>query len=170
MAMNRFRPLLLGLALTLLGSATMAQSVWKWRDANGTLQLSDQPPPSSVPDKNILSRPSTPKTVVSRAETAAAPASAASVPLRADASLEANKKKLQTEQAAAEAERKKAEKARIDDQKATNCQRAKAQLAMLESGVRVARPNLKGEREFLDDKGRAEEVNRSRAVIQDSCQ
>jgi hypothetical protein len=41
---------------------------------------------------------------------------------------------------------------------------------MLESGVRVARPNDKGEREFLDDKGRADEVNRTRAAVNDNCQ
>lgn len=74
------------------------------------------------------------------------------------------------DKAAADTDRKLADKARVDAMKADNCKRAKAQLAMLESGVRVARPNDKGEREFLDDKARADEVNRTRGAVNDNCQ
>ena len=54
--------------------------------------------------------------------------------------------------------------------KAENCTRAKAQLTTLDSGIRVARANAKtGEREFLDDKQRADEAKRTRDVITSDC-
>lgn len=170
--MTRHHPALLVLSLALLAGAAQAQNIWKWRDANGVMQFSDHPPPNSVPAKDIVSRPGTQaqRAPVAADASASAPESAGSAAARTDAELEARKKKLQADKAAADAERKQADKARVDAQRADNCKRAKAQLAMLESGVRVARPNEKGEREFLDDKARAEEVNRSRAAVGDNCQ
>jgi hypothetical protein len=43
------------------------------------------------------------------------------------------------------------------------------QLRGLDEGLRVARVNEKGEREFLDDKGRAEEAARNRETINADC-
>jgi len=170
--MNRHHPALLVLSLAVLAGAAHAQAIWKWRDANGVMQISDQPPPNSVPVKDIVSRPGTQRAplVVLADASASAPEASGSAPVRADAELEARKKKLQADKAAAETERKQAEKARIDALKADNCKRAKAQLAMLESGARVARPNEKGEREFLDDKARSDEINRTRGAVNDNCQ
>jgi hypothetical protein len=169
--MIRPYPALLVLSLAMLASAAQSQNIWKWRDPNGTLQVSDQPPPNSVPLKDVISRPGNQRApVVVPDASASAPEAAASAPARTDAELEARKKKLQADKLAADAERKQADKARVDALKADNCKRAKAQLAMLESGVRVARPNDKGEREFLDDKARADEVSRSRSAVNDNCQ
>lgn len=174
---HRYPALFLVTLATLAGAAqAQNQNIWKWRDTNGVMQISDQPPPNSVPLKDIVSRPEVPSRrsapVVTAAPDAAAPeaGAAASASARVDNELEARKKKLQTDKAAADADRKQADKARVDALKADNCKRAKAQLAMLESGVRVARPNDKGEREFLDDKARAEETNRARSAVNDNCQ
>ena len=54
-------------------------------------------------------------------------------------------------------------------QRGENCQRARSQQAALESGQRIARLNDKGEREVLDDKGRAEELRQAREVIASEC-
>lgn len=164
-------PALLLVSLAMLAGAAQAENIWKWRDANGVVQFSDQPPPHSVPAKDIMSRPGAQRTSVVVADAAAsAPEAAGSAPARADAELEARRKKMLADKAAADTDRKLADKARVDAMKADNCKRAKAQLAMLESGVRVARPNDKGEREFLDDKARADEVNRTRGAVNDNCQ
>ncbi|MFG5410725.1 hypothetical protein ABXN37_24710 [Piscinibacter sakaiensis] len=40
---------------------------------------------------------------------------------------------------------------------------------MLDDGVRIARTNEKGEREILDDKARAAEQARLRAVVAADC-
>lgn len=160
------------IALSLAATPVWAQSIWKWRDANGTLQVSDQPPPISVPDKNILSRPGGQKLAISAADMAAseptdaAPAVAGS---GADNDLEARKRKLQADKVAAEAKAKQAAKVAEASRKADDCQRARSQLAMLSSGQRVTRPNAQGEREFLDDAGRAAEIARSQRIADAAC-
>jgi hypothetical protein len=175
MAFNRTRTALLGLALAVIASPLFAQSIWKWRDANGRIQVSDQAPPVSVPEKNILSRPGgQPPSVVPAEGIGAAPSpvpatTTATVPPGTDPTLEARTRKLQAEKTAADAERKRADKANEAARKADSCQRARNQLAMLESGVRASRPNDKGEREFLDDKGRADEVERTRRQVNSNC-
>jgi hypothetical protein len=54
-------------------------------------------------------------------------------------------------------------------QRAENCRNARAHLAALDTGQRIARFNDKGEREVLDDKQRADETRRAREVIASEC-
>jgi hypothetical protein len=99
---------------------------------------------------------------------AAAPgASAAAAPRNpVDAELEEKRKKAEADAAA----KAKADQQRVAALRADNCSRAKAQMATLESGIRLAQTNPKtGEREFLDDKQRADEVRRTRDVIGENC-
>ena len=42
-------------------------------------------------------------------------------------------------------------------------------MAALNEGMRMTRTNEKGEREVLDDKGRAEEMQRARSVMASDC-
>lgn len=146
-----------------------AHAQWKWKDRNGQTHVSDLPPPRDIPEKDVLQRPAEP---VRRAGAAAPAASAASNAVataetrpRVDPALEARRQKAEQEQKA----RAKAEEDRVATQRAENCQRARQHLAGLESGMRVARLNDKGEREILDDKGRADEVQRTRQVIASEC-
>ena len=53
--------------------------------------------------------------------------------------------------------------------RAENCARARNHLAALNDGLRLTRTNEKGEREVLDDKGRAEEMQRARAIVASDC-
>ncbi|MCO5979214.1 DUF4124 domain-containing protein [Ideonella oryzae] len=164
--MTLSRLCLLGL-LALATTAASAQSIWKWRDRDGHVMVSDRPPGAEVPDKDILQRPSA-------AHMAAAPSDAASPsapPASAgiDKDLEARKNKLAQAQAADKDAKIKATKERVSAEKAQNCQRARNQLQMLQSGARMARANDKGEREFLDDKARAEEITRAQQQISNSC-
>ena len=144
-----------------------ASAQWKWRDKSGQTQYSDLPPPSGTPEADILQRPS--PTAAPRA-TAPSAASTASAPLLVpktggDPELEARRKKAEQDEAA----KKKVEDDRIAVAKVDNCARAKVQLKALDDGQRLSRINAKGEREFLDDKGRAEEAQRSRNVIAADC-
>ena len=68
------------------------------------------------------------------------------------------------EAARAEADKQKAAAARKD-----NCQRARDQLATLDSGQRIARIKADGEREILDDDMRAKETKRARDIIASEC-
>jgi hypothetical protein len=146
--------------------ALPAAAQWKWRDSTGHTQYSDTPPPPSVPEKDILQRPSAPAPV-SRAPVAASAASdaAAPAPKTVDSELEAKRKKADQDAA----DRKKAEDAKLAAARAENCANAKAQMRTLDSGMRIARVNEKGEREFLDDKARAAETERTRAAMTSDC-
>ena len=159
---------LLGLALLATSLAPHdAQAQWTWRDKSGQINASDRPPPREVPDKDILSRP-TPdarRTTTPAPAATAAPGAAASAPSAMDKEVQARKRATEQEQAA----KAKAEEERTAAVRAENCRSARSHLASLESGQRIARTNDKGEREILDDAGRASELRRAREVIASDC-
>jgi hypothetical protein len=86
-------------------------------------------------------------------------------PSAADAELEAKRKKAEADLAA----KNKAQEEKIAAAKADNCSRARSQLRMLDSGVRIARVNDKGEREILDDKQRADDTKLAKEAIASDC-
>ena len=162
--------IVLSAALLGLTLALPAEAQWKWRDAHGQTQYSDLPPPAGVAEKDILQRPGGAAAARRAAAAAAAPASAASAaPLAAarasDPELEAKRKQAEQEAAA----KKKAEDDKIAAARAENCKRAQAQMRTLDSGIRIARVNEKGEREIIDDTARAAETKRTQGVIASEC-
>lgn len=156
-----------------------AEAQWKWKDKGGRIQYSDLPPPAGTPEQDILSRPTAPRrantapvaAAASAASASAAPAApgttvAGTPPQKAvDPEFEARRKKAESDVQA----KNKAEEDRIAAAKADNCARARAQLRTFESGIRVTRTNEKGEREFLDDKQRADETKHAKDVIAADC-
>ncbi len=155
-----------GLALAVL--AAPAQAQWKWRDAAGRVTASDRPPPMEIPDKDILARPLASQRRAAAAAPAASAASAAAAAASAtplEAEVEARRRAAEQQAAA----RAKVDEERLAAQRAENCRRARSHLAALESGQRMARSNERGEREVLDDKGRADEMRQARAVIASDC-
>ncbi len=173
------RALLFGLTL----AATLtAQAQYQWIDKDGRRVFSDRPPPADVPQKNVLSQPRMSNAPLIRstptapADAASEPAAAAPAPARpataatdpaAGVDKELEEKKKQAE--AAEAAKKKAEEERIAAARAENCKRAMNAKASLESGMRIARMNDKGEREILNDAQRAAELKRAEEIIAQSC-
>ncbi len=164
----RCRPglaVVLSLAMAVLSLwAQPAAAQWVWKDENGRVTASDRPPPKNVPDKNILSRPQ--PVALRAAPPASAPAAEVAAPASAvDPELEARKRSAEQAQ---EATARAAEQKRAE-QRADNCRRARSLQAALDSGLRIARTNDRGEREILDDKGRADELRRAREVIASDC-
>jgi hypothetical protein len=161
--------------LTLLLATTAAHAQWQWRTADGGVTMSDRPPPREVPDKDILKRPSAdsrralpaaPKAAASAPAGLQAAAPAASAPTTAlDRQVQERKRAAEQEQAA----KAKADEERLANVRANNCRTARAQTAALDSGIRIARTNDKGEREFLDDRARGDEQRRAREVIASDC-
>ena len=164
-------PRLSVIAVSILLGATLsfpAAAQWKWRDKAGQIQYSDLPPPPGVADKDILQRPfgSLHQKMSAPGEAASAASAPALAPVKAvDPELEAKRRKVDDEKAA----KAKAEEEKITAMRAENCTRAKSHLRSLEDGIRIARTNDKGEREILDDKGRAEETQRVRDIIASDC-
>ncbi len=170
--MNFLHWLVLGCACALPLSAS---AQWQWVDNNGKKVFSDQPPPTDIPEKNILRRagpspsarapaPVTP-TPEGSTDTAAAPKPAPPKPTGVDKELEEKTKKAEAEQKAKEA----AEAAKIAKAKADNCARAREGKATIDSGIRLAKVNAKGEREIMDDAARAAEQKRVQSVIDSDC-
>ncbi|WP_294638529.1 DUF4124 domain-containing protein [uncultured Aquabacterium sp.] len=161
----------LPLLAALLVHSLPAQAVpqWKWRDANGSIQYSDRPPPPGTPESAILARPAVPtsRTVVRPPEAAAPAAPSAPAPAvkAAENELDAKKRKAEEEKKALQ----KAEEEKQARVRAENCQRAQAYMKSLQDGMRIARVNAAGEREILDDAGRAEETRRTQEVIAANC-
>lgn len=165
-------PVLLCAAWLAVAIAAPAQAQWKWKDGKGQVHVSDIPPPRDVQDKDILQRPApaarkpgaTP-VAASAAQAASASAVSAAAKSGIDPELAARKAKADAEQKA----KTKADEDKLAQQRAENCQRARGHLAALQTGQRAARANAQGEREVLDDKGRADEMALARRVIESDC-
>lgn len=160
---------LLLVASALCCTAALAQ--WQWVDSAGRKVFSDTPPPAGVPDKSILKRPG-PSLVAPVAAESSAPAATASTATAAapklsgrDEQLEARKKQAEAEEQA----KKKAEDEKVAKARQDNCERAKRNKTTMDSGIRIATTNAKGEREIMDDKARAAENQRLNAIIQSDC-
>lgn len=150
------------LSLALVSGTCSAQ--WLWIDTNGTKVYSDQPPPSNIAEKNILKKPN----------------NFATLPLEQTQSALSNNKKeaknaastASSASSSADAKLLEAQKAQVEKQKmakAERCKNAKKDLVALNSGIRISSFNDKGEREFMDDKKRSEEVKAKQKMIEIDC-
>lgn len=161
--MKPFNALLLSLGLC---AALTAHAQYSWVDKNGRRVFSDQPPPAGVTVER-MKRPGG-QSMVPSTPTAAQPAASAVLAAPAagsDKALEENKRKAE----AAEAARQKAEQERQAAARAENCRRARQSKATLDSGIRVARVNEKGERIILDDAQRQTELQAANQAIASEC-
>jgi hypothetical protein len=152
------------LAVASMGLASAAQAQWKWKDSNERVQYSDLPPPSGVPESAILQRPRGGARAAPALPTAP-PSASAPAAKSVDPELDAKRKKAEQEAQA----KRKADEDKVAATRQDNCNRAKSQMRALDDGLRIARVNAQGEREFLDDKGRAEEAQRTRDVMASEC-
>ena len=144
-----------------------AQAQWQWRDDTGRRVFSDQPPPPSVPESAIVSRPKAAKRALSQEPPVAAAIPEASSDKRATGPVPRPEADLKAE---AELQKKvKAEEARVAALRADNCQRARRALITVNSGMRIATVNDKGEREFLDEKAIAAERQRLESMVRSDC-
>ncbi len=167
------------LALALVCGLLVAGPVaaqWQWQDSSGKKVFSDQPPPPDIPERNILQRPhrAAAPAPAAAAPAAAAPASAASAKGAADAApklsgtdKELEERKRQADNA--EAAKRKAQEEAAARARAENCNRARQAKASYDSGVRIARTNAQGEREYIDDAARAAETRRLQGIIASDC-
>ncbi len=162
-------------AACLASGGAVAQ--WQWLNKNGQKVFSDQPPPSDIPLRSILKQPgkaAMPSGPVAPSA-ASAPEGAASAMADTQApapAMSKDDKALQARKAKAEADAQakvKAEELAKAQAQASNCAAARKSQALLDSGVRVSITNAKGEREILDDAGRAAEQKKIQMVMEQNC-
>jgi hypothetical protein len=145
---------LLLLAVLLAFSAGAAAQTYKWVDKDGKVRYGDTPPPDAKVQR--LKPPPGP---------AAAPAAApeGKKPLSPEAAF----RKRQQEKA--DADEKATKERELAERKRENCENAQGRLRLLESGARITTTNRQGEREFISDEARAQDIERTRKAVSEAC-
>ena len=141
---------LLAAAMFLASSA--GAEIYHWKDQNGKTVISDQPPMGQTPAKKI-------------GDTGTGDNASSKQPSLAERDMEFRKRQKEAQE---RAEKEKKETVAADDKK-ENCQNAREQLRLLESGERIALRDDKGERYYLDDAQRAQETDKAKRFIESQC-
>ena len=156
------------LLLALIGGAWLAAppvaaQTYKWKDAEGKMHYSDQPPPANAKEETTV-KPRKPATAAT-----AAPVAGENKAPKAKTYIEqeADFKKRQVEAAEREAEEKK--KAADAAAKKQNCNLARAQLRSLQAGGRVTQTNAQGEREYMNDAQIAQAIESEKKSVDSWC-
>ena len=152
-------PRLTSALLLTLFCCSLAQAQYVWLDEKGNKQYSDTPPPASVPRNKIIKAPNMSGKPVAATDAAPASASEAASTLQkpvTTASKNEDYNKRKAEQA--EKDKKAEDEKQAAAAKAKNCEKAKSYQQNLESGVRIATTDKNGERVFMDDNQRNQEL------------
>ena len=148
----------LGIALTVTLSNATAET-YQWKDSTGRTVVSDTPPPGTAKESLRTIGSNAPKAAAAAAKPAEAPKT------MAEKDLDFKKR----QQESAEKAGKDAKEAANADAKRDNCERARKQLALLESGQRIATTDEKGERRMMEDAEREQEIARAQKFVSESC-
>jgi hypothetical protein len=151
--------------LTVASISTHAET-FQWKDSNGQTVVSDVPPPATAKGRRSIGgvKPA----VVSEAipdKTADAAKAADAPKTTAEKDLEFKKR----QQEAKEKAEKQSKEQAAEKEKSENCERARRNLAALESNQPLSTLDEKGERKFMNTSQRDQEIERARKFIADSC-
>ncbi len=148
---------------------TLAQAQWVWLNDKGGKELSDRPPPASVPLNRILKAPRglMPDLRKELAEQPADETQKAPATRQKPTLAERNDDFARRRQENAEQTQKAAIEARNKAERAAGCADARANQRMLESGIRVTTADANGERVFLSEAQKAEQLKRTQQTLAD---
>ncbi len=162
----------ISLLIPILFFTSSVQAQYVWLDEKGSKQFSDVPPPANTPAQKILKMPSRSATKTAPVteelkDTPAGtmdPASALKKPVTtASKNEDFNKRKLEQEE--------KNKKAIVDQQasvdKTKNCARARSYQHSLESGERIASIDKNGEKNFISDARRDQDLIDTKKALSD---
>ena len=137
----------------------LAQHVWL--NEKGVKQYSDMPPPPGTPASRVLQSPGPRTAAASGAASAAAAAEAPAAPSVAERNAAFEKRRIEQ----AEREAKAGEQARSAADNARNCEQARSYERTLASGQRIATMDKNGERAYLSDQERAQEIAAAQRML-----
>lgn len=133
---------------------------YQWKDSNGRTVISDTPQPGAGKAARVIGGPMPSVSTEKPADkTAEAPKTTA------EKDLEFKKR----QQEAREKADKDAKEQKAAADKQENCERARRNLAALESRQPMATLDEKGERKVMDDSLRQQEMERARQFMAESC-
>jgi hypothetical protein len=151
-------------ALIIASTATVFSATaqtYQWKDSSGHTVISDTPPPGYAKESA--------RTIGGKAPGANAVPTTGKAPEApktfAEKDMDFKKRQQETSEKAEKSEKEKAAAA----DKRENCDRAQKQLALLESGQRIATTDDKGERQIMEDAERDKEMERARRFVSESC-
>ncbi len=150
---------LLAVLAALAFSAGAAAQAYKWVDKDGKVRYGDTPPPG------VKATPLKPPPGPSSAPSAppSAKKDAKGKPLTPEQAFQKRQQERQ------EAEQKSAQERAEAEKKRQNCEMAQANVRQLESGQRMTTTNAAGERVFIDDDQRAQQLERARQTASEWC-
>ena len=159
---------LAALVLALMVALPATAQIYSWKDKDGRVHYADLPPPTG--EVKTLRGPARPAVEPTADEASADAISAGdTAPQTPDASVDAETAFRERRAAEADAAAKAAANEAKEIERERFCTQARGQLAGLKSGQRIARMNAAGEREFLDDTARNEEIGRLEQQIEQNC-
>ncbi|WP_291995479.1 DUF4124 domain-containing protein [Candidatus Accumulibacter sp. ACC003] len=136
----------------LLAALAAPAQIYQWLDENNKTVISDRPPVGKVRHARIIE--------------ADEPAAGEAGKTLADREIDFRKRQKESREGADKAEKD----AHVAALRRENCDAARRALQTLESGERLAMRDSKGERYYLDDAQREQEIAKARQAAQASCQ
>ncbi|MBS1159666.1 MAG: hypothetical protein H6R15_2085 [Proteobacteria bacterium] len=148
------------LVIALAVTSLIAQAqTYQWKDTNGRTVISDTPPPGSAKTSKTIGGAPTAPVVASAEKSNDAPKT------MADKELEFKKRQQEAKEKADKESKEKA----AETEKAANCERARRNLAALESNQPLAQIDEQGRRQAMDNSQREQEMERARKFMADTC-
>ncbi|WP_153110113.1 DUF4124 domain-containing protein [Propionivibrio limicola] len=137
-------------------SASMAASaqIYQWKDEKGKTVISDIPPSGRVTSQQTHQNNANPS-----------PASPSTSKTLAEKELEFRKRQQEVKDKAVKNQKEEAE----NSAKKENCENARRQLQALESGERIVLRDDKGERYFMEDAQREQEIAKLHHYTRSNC-
>lgn len=163
--MSLVRTVLALAAAGLVAAPSAAQQLYKYTGPDGKVQYSDRPPPEGQKAEKITGRASIVSPGASGAASGSDAAKSGAPKSLAEQDQEFRKRRLEAQEKASK-DAKLAENRRAQDE---SCAALRTQLSGVQSGARIARLNEKGEREFLEDDGIQQEIQRLQREIANTC-
>ena len=127
---------------------------YQWKDSSGHTVISDMPPPPTVKVKKTVGGGNQDSETSTPAEKTTA-----------EKNLDFKKR----QQEAKEKSDKEAKEQQAATAKRENCERARGNLAALESNLPMATFDEKGNRKAMDTDARQQEIDRTRRIMEESC-
>ena len=151
------------IVLVLLATTSAYCEVYKWIDPDGTVHYSDQPSPDAVQEQSLG--------IKSGTSGSEAPGTGKAAPKSAGPKTYIEQgAEFRKRQVEAEAKRAKEEKALAEAKEAQqNCERSRSSLQSMQTGQRVTVYNEKGERAYLDDNAREQEIANTQKAVDFWC-
>ena len=149
-------PLIFALCVMSTVAAVSAQAqTYQWKDKNGRTVISDTPPPGSAKSSQVSD---------------AGPAAPAATTTEAPKTLaEKDMEFRKRQQEAKDKAEKEAKEQAAAAEKRENCERARRNLAALESSQPLASIDENGQRKSMDNGMRQQEIERARQFIIETC-